>query len=203
MIGNGAVGLEHDVTSQESWSSVVAHIEDRFGRLDILVNNAGILIPGTIESTSLEDFRTHLAVHVEGTFLGCQSALPLMKKSGGGSIINMASVAALRGGGPYLAYTAAKGAILSMNRAVAAHCQDEGNLIRCNTLAPAAAETPMFLTSIGEAVREPNVPEGVLPLGAAMSPTDVAHLVVYLASDESRYITGGEFALDNGQIQRV
>ena len=143
----GGTAFAQDVRDEARWQEIVAEVERLHGRLDILVNNAGNVIFESIEDCSTENFRLHMAIHVEGTFFGCKFALPLMIKSGGGSIINMASSASLMGYGNIVAYTAAKGAIRAMTKSIAMHCQDQGYGIRCNALMPRSEEHTSELQS--------------------------------------------------------
>jgi 3(or 17)beta-hydroxysteroid dehydrogenase len=198
----GGHAFQHDVRDEQRWIEIIAEVERLHGRLDILVNNAGNVIFESIEDCSTEHFRLHMAIHVEGTFFGCKHALPLMIKSGGGSIINMASTASLMGYGNIVAYTAAKGAVRSMTKSIAMHCQDKGYGIRCNALMPGGIETPMVQAVSGRAGQELPVPEGALPADALGAPRDVANMVLYLASDESRFLTGNEIPIDNGLYAR-
>ncbi|GAA4759405.1 SDR family oxidoreductase [Sphingomonas daechungensis] len=199
-IGDQAIALRHDVASEEDWKSVLAEVERRFGGLNILVNNAGIVVVADPEETTLEQFRKVQAVMNEGVFLGCKYAIPLIVKSGGGSIINMSSTASHLGYPPFFAYSAAKGAVRSMTKSIAIHCQQKGYGIRCNSVHPASIETPMIQGAMGRPGQEQAVPEGVLPSGAIGAPKDVANLILYLASDESRFVTGSEILIDNGLI---
>jgi 3(or 17)beta-hydroxysteroid dehydrogenase len=198
----GGEALQHDVRFEDQWQRVLGHIEERHGRLDILVNNAGNVIFESIEDCSTENFRLQMAIHVEGTFFGCKYAIPLLRKSNSASIINMASAASLLGYSSIIAYTAAKGAIRSMTKSIAMHCQEKGYPIRCNVLMPGAIETPMVQAVSGRAGKEEPVPEGVLPKEALGAPKDVANAVLYLASDESRFLTGVEIPIDNGLFVR-
>ena len=202
-IGGDAMAL--DVTDEQQWQDVMQAVEERHGGLDILVNNAGNVIFETLEECSLEHFRLHLDIHVVGTFLGCKYALPLMKHrhkgngGGGSSIINMASTAALMGYGNIPAYTAAKGAISSMTRSIAVLCQDEGYGIRCNALAPGGIETPMVMGVSGRAGEDPmEIASGPLPMDALGDPRDVAGVVLFLASDDARFLNGLTIPVDNG-----
>lgn len=197
-IGQAAVGFAHDVSSEEGWKAAIAEVEQRFGGLNILVNNAGIVVVADPEETTLEQWRKVQSVMSEGVFLGCKYAIPLMARSGGGSIINMSSTASHLGYPPFFAYSAAKGAVRSLTKSVAIHCQQKGYKIRCNSVHPASIETPMVQGAMGRAGQEQEVPEGVLPAGSIGHPRDVANLVLYLASEESRFVTGAEFLIDNG-----
>lgn len=197
-IGEAAHPLAHDVTSEDGWKAAIGEAEERFGGLNILINNAGIVVVADPEETSLDQWRKVQSVMSEGVFLGCKAAIPLMARSGGGSIINMSSTASHLGYPLFFAYSAAKGAVRSLTKSVAVHCQQKGYGIRCNSVHPASIETPMVQGAMGRAGQEQQVPEGVLPAGAIGHPRDVANLILYLASDESRFVTGAEFVIDNG-----
>jgi len=194
--------LHLDVADESDWQSAYTAIERDHGGLDILVNNAGIVIPSNVEQTSLSDFRKQFAIHADGTFLGCHYGIPLMAKSGGGSIINMASVSAIQGYAAFFAYGAAKGAILSMTRSIALHCQDESNDIRCNVIMPGGIETPMIETVAQRPGQPMEIPDGILPFGALGAAKDVAQAVLYLASDESRFVSGTQIVIDNAATIR-
>lgn len=197
-IGNGAMALALDVADEAQWIGVMQQIEERFGRLDILVNNAGVVLSADVEDTTLEQFRWVNAIMTDGVFLGCKHAIPLMNKHDGGSIINMSSTGALLGYPIFFAYSAAKGAVRAMTKSVAVMCQEKGYRIRCNSVHPGAIETPMVQTAEGRLDRPREIPEGVLPPGTPGHPRDVAALVLFLASEESRFITGAELVIDNG-----
>ena len=197
-IGGASIALLLDVASEEGWQSVMAEIDGRFGRLDILVNNAGVVHMADFEECTLEHYRWVNAIMSDGVFLGCKHAVPLMNKNDGGSIINMSSTGALLGYPIFLAYSAAKGAVRSLTKSVAVACQVKGYKIRCNSVHPGSIETPMVQLAEGRVGDERAVDEGVLPPGANGSPNDVANLVLFLASDESRFVTGAEYVIDNG-----
>ncbi len=201
-IGAAATVHQLDVTSEQDWATVVEEAQRRWGRLDVLVNCAGIVLTGSIEDATLEQFRKVLAINLEGTFLGCKAAFPSMKKSGAGSIINLSSVAALIGAPPDIAaYSASKGGVAALTRSIAAHCLSNALEIRCNTICPGSIRTPMLLNALERAVGAERLDEAladmakVEPIGI---PDDVANMVVYLASDESRFINGAQFVLDKG-----
>lgn len=203
-IGPAASFIRHDVASAAEWQKVIDDVRARHGRLDILVNNAGVVILSTPESCTLDEFRFASAVMSEGVFLGCKYALPLLKESDSGSIINMSSTASHVGYPIFFAYSAAKGAVRAMTKSIAAHCQAEGYRVRCNSIHAGAIETPMVQSAQGRANDAPlEIPAtGVLPVGSLGAPSDVSNLVLYLASDESRFVNGAEFVIDNGLLAR-
>ena len=197
-LGPRAHFVEQDVAEEESWPALVDEVMRTHGRLDVLVNNAGIAPIGTVETTNTAMWRRTLAIHLDGTFFGCHYALPAMRDSGGGSIINMSSTAALVGIPPYFAYSAAKGGIRALSKSVAIHCKQTGNGIRCNSVHPGSIATPMVqgamhdLMGVDDLTEEKRVQFGV------GEPMDVAFMVLYLASDEAKHVNGAELVVDNG-----
>jgi len=192
--GGNATFRHHDVSSEREWKTVIEDIRDQHGRLDVLVNNAGLVQMATPEDCTLESFRLHNSVMNEGVFLGCKHALPLMRETGGGSIINMSSTASHLGYPIFFAYSAAKGAVRSMSKAVAVHCQMNGYNIRVNSLHPGAIDTPMIDQTSSELGIENK--SDLSPVGLG-EPEDVANVVLFLASDESRFVNGSEIVIDN------
>ncbi len=192
--------IRHDVRDESHWKAVIAQTVAQFGGLHVLVNNAGIVEFHTIEDTSLEEYRRLNAVMSEGTFLGCKYAIPAIARSGGGSIINMSSIAAIKGLSTIPSYSAAKGAILSLTRSVAIHCQEKGYNIRCNALLPGGHRTPM--TEAALALLPPDY-VGLDQIRKGQGePEDVANLVLFLASAESKRITGASIVIDQGETLR-
>jgi 3(or 17)beta-hydroxysteroid dehydrogenase len=198
-VGGNAVFMKLDVTDEANWQQVIARTVEKFGRLDILVNNAGVLAVGTIVDTTLESWRMINAVNSEGVFLGCKHAIPAMVESGGGSIINMSSVAAIHGQSFVAAYTASKGAVRALTKNVAMYCKEQKNGVRCNSIHPDGVATPMIVkVATGKDTASEEDIEKLRHVENICEPVDIANLVLYLASDESRYVTGAEMLVDNG-----
>jgi 3(or 17)beta-hydroxysteroid dehydrogenase len=190
-----------DVTDEAAWPRIVDDVVRTFGRLDILVNAAGIVVVADIEHTTLEQWRAVNAVNGDGVFLGCREAFRAMRAAGGGSIINVSSVAGLVGRGELAAYCASKGAVRLLTKSVALHGARNGANIRCNSVHPGVIDTPMF-DALAAAAPDPVAARkrfaGWNPQGRVGEVDDVAHLVVYLASDESKFVTGAELVVDGG-----
>ena len=192
--GGKATFMLLDVADEKQWQEIIASVRKEHGRLDVLVNNAGLVIMGGPEECSLEAFRKQNAVMSEGVFLGCKHALALMHESGGGSIINMSSTASHLGYPIFFAYSAAKGAVRAMSKALAIHCQMSGYQIRVNSLHPGAIDTPMIDQTTSELGLDNK--EDISPVGLGQ-PEDVANVVLFLASDESKFVNGTEILIDN------
>jgi 3(or 17)beta-hydroxysteroid dehydrogenase len=192
--------LEQDVTDPKRWGEVIAHVEATYGRLDVLVNNAAVTVFGSIADVSYEDFRRCYTVDVDSIFLGCKAALPLMSKTGG-SIINFSSAAAINASADLVAYNSAKAAIPMLTKSVALYCAREKNGVRVNAVLPGTIMTPN-VRSVIDGTPNPAETEELFslaqPVGHMGEPDDAAHLVVYLASDESKFATGAAFAVDGG-----
>ena len=194
--GGRAVFIELDVTSEQSWGMVMGAVEEQTGRLDILVNNAGINIRETIEVMKAEQFDSMLAVNVKGPFLGCKFAIPLLRKGGGGSIINMSSVCGLIGHRYTTeAYTVTKGAVTLLTKTVAVRYAKDN--IRCNSLHPSTADTPLTQIILQDPVKRQER-LGEVPLGRLVSMTDIANAALFLASDEASFINGVALPVDGG-----
>lgn len=191
-LGGAAIFCLHDVGDENAWIEVVSRAEQLFGGLDILVNNAGVMEPGDVENVTAAVHQRTMRVHVDGTLWGCKHALPLMVRSGGGSIINMSSVASMRGAGHVISYCAAKGAIEAMTRAVSDHCKLRQNGVRANSIHPAGMVTPM----VADFFDTLNL-EGAIDDPALGQPEDVAAAALFLASDDSRFMSGQRIVVDN------
>ena len=203
--GNHAQFLAHDVTSEQDWISVIEQTVREHNGLHILVNNAGIGIAGSIVEMSLEDWQRQQAINLDGVFLGVKHAIPAMRNSGSGSIINMSSVAGLKGAASLSAYNATKGGVRLFTKGVALECAEARWPIRVNSVHPGIIDTPIWtkvnpeLFSEGEnAVDVEAMAEQGVPTGEVGYPRDIANGVLFLASDEASYITGTELVIDGG-----
>lgn len=199
--GNGtAFGFQHDVTDQERWKTVVQEAHDAMGGLNVLVNNAGIGSLGSVEDEDYEMFRKVQAVDVDSIFLGCKYAIPLMRDHGLGSIINISSIAGIVASGNYVSYNTAKAAVRHLSKSVALHCAKTGGQIRSNSVHPVFINTPI-LDEMKNMFGEDAALEKLgrqIPLGKVGEPDDIAYAVLYLASDESKLVTGAELKVDGG-----
>lgn len=194
-----------DVTDEAAWIALVDETVSLFGRLDILVNAAGIAVWGDIEKVTLQQWRLQHAVNADGTFLGCQNAVRVMKTTGGGSIINLSSVAGLVADPNTPAYCSSKGAVRLLTKSVALHAARCGYNIRCNSVHPSFIDTPMvqaLITRSEEPEKMKKLLENAAPLRRIGEVDDVAYLVLYLASEEAKFVTGAEMVVDGGLTAR-
>ena len=193
--------VHHDVTSEADWAAAVAAALGAFGRLDVLVNNAGVVTIGDVERTTLEEWRFVHAVNLDGTFLGCKYGIPLLRQSGGGSIINMSSIAGIVGVHNLAAYCSSKAAVRLLTKSVALRCARRGDNIRCNSIHPVYADTPLVQRMV-DGAPDPAASRaaltGMVPLGRLAAPEEIADMALFLASDDSRFVTGAEFVIDGG-----
>jgi NAD(P)-dependent dehydrogenase (short-subunit alcohol dehydrogenase family) len=214
--GGDAMYLNHNVTDEDAWIRVIGEIKSCYGKLHVLVNNAGIAIAGPVTEMSLADWRRQQAINLDGVFLGTKHALPLMRESGGGSIINMSSLAGLKGSAGLAGYCATKGGVRLFTKAVAMECAAAKDKVRVNSVHPGIIETPIW-GAIAEgmpgevlsaAASRANAPDldalssMIVPMGVKGLPEDIAEGVLYLASDASRYVTGTELVIDGGLSTR-
>ena len=194
-LGDDATFLQHDVSSEANWTDISAFVQRRFGRMDILVNNAGAFASDTLIDTSLETFERMIRINQIGVFLGMRAVSTAMIEQGGGSIVNISSIAGLRGTKGMFSYAASKWAIRGMSRCAAAELAHFH--VRVNSVHPGLIETKMVnnLTDI-----ELETMKSRLPLGRIGAPADVATAVAFLGSDESSYMTGAEIVVDGGTL---
>lgn len=201
--GGKAAFVRHDVAEEGEWRSVIAVALDRFSRLDILVNNAGVALSASVEDTSLEQWRWLQSINSEGVFIGTQQAIAAMKQTGGGSIINLSSIEGLIGDPNLAAYNASKGAVRIFTKSAALHCAKAGYGIRVNSVHPGYIWTPMVESYLA-AQDDPEAAKAAIaalhPVGRLGEPDDIAYGVLYLASDESKFVTGAELVIDGGYI---
>jgi 3(or 17)beta-hydroxysteroid dehydrogenase len=195
-IGADSIALQHDVTSEPGWQAIMDATIRQFGRLDVLVNNAGILLVGDVVHTSLEDWKRVQAVNGDGVFLGCKLAVPLMEKSGGGSIINISSNSANMAISTFCAYSASKGLVRSLTKSTAAYCRERGKSVRCNSVHPKGVATRM-ITSMFDGIDDEKI-RGQL-MSKLCGPEDIAPMLLFLASDDSKLANGAEFTIDEAE----
>lgn len=206
------LGADHtflvlDVGDERAWIDARAHLQERYGRLDVLVNNAGIVLPPQpVTGIGLADWRRLMAVNVDGVFLGTKHMLPLMRESGGGSIVNVSSIAGIRPSANASAYAASKGAVRLFTKAVALECAAARDGVRVNSIHPGMVETPIWDDLIPRSAKGP-ARETVLdalasrevPIGRLGQAEEIAAGILWLAGDESSYMTGAELVLDGGR----
>jgi NAD(P)-dependent dehydrogenase (short-subunit alcohol dehydrogenase family) len=182
-----------DVTAPEDWAAAVHAAEERFGRLDILVNNAGVVRVRSIVDETDEGWQSTMQVNATGVFYGMRAAIPTLRRAGGGSIINVASIYGPVGAPGYVAYTASKGAVIAMTKVAALEHAHER--IRVNAICPGPVRSPM-------SEQEGDASVGITPLRRRAEPDEIAAAVAFLASDDASYMTGAELAVDGGYLAR-
>ncbi len=195
-----AIAIEQDVTEEAGWRRVLDKVRSGFGGLHILVNNAGIGSIASVEDESLENWRHVHAVDLDSVFLGCKYGVPLIAESGGGSIINISSISGVIAGHNLAAYNSAKAGVRHLSKSVALHCARSGNNVRCNSVHPVFVDTPILDGMAKDGDRQSALQKlsRQIPLGRIGQPDDVAYAVLYLASDESAFVTGTEIRVDGG-----
>jgi 3(or 17)beta-hydroxysteroid dehydrogenase len=197
--GGKALFVHHDVSKEDQWISVIDGTLKNFGQLDALVNNAGIAITANVEELSFADWRKLMSVNLDGVFLGVKHGIRAMKQSGrGGSIIHLSSVEGLVGDPDLPAYNASKGGVRLLTKSAALHCAKTGTGIRVNSIHPGYIWTPMVQAGPGDAEARRRALVALHPCGHLGEPDDIAWGVVYLASDESKFIIGSELVIDGG-----
>ena len=206
--GGEAAFLEHDVTSEEAWIGIIDTVRKRHGKVDVLINNAGIGMTGLAHEMEYSVWRKMMAVNVDGVFLGTKHALPLMREAGKGNIINVSSVAGIRSTANFSCYCATKAAVRSFTKSVVLECAEAKDGIRVNSIHPGIISTAIWDTLVGtsedEASEMPRdtVLSGMTSTGVPMGRTgtiqEIVNGMLFLASDESSYMTGAELVLDGG-----
>jgi 3(or 17)beta-hydroxysteroid dehydrogenase len=194
-----------DVRDEAGWAQLTASILERHDRLDVLVNGAGVALNASIEDTSLADFRRIYEVNVEGVFLGCKAAIAAMKRRRAGVIVNISSVAGMRGVAKLAAYNAAKGAVRLLTKSVALHCAEKDYGIRCLSVHPSHIDTPMVrreIAAAGDPARMLALFERISPMKRMGKPEEVAATILFLASDEASFVNGAEIPIDGGTLAR-
>ena len=189
-----------DVTSKDQWQTVIKNIKEDIGSLNILVNNAGMGGGGDVESTDIELWDLVHKVNLDSVFMGCKYSLPLMRDSGDGSIINISSMSGIVASHNTSAYNSSKAAVRHLSKSVALHCAKSTNLVRCNSIHPVFTRTAMVQSMIDSAP-ERNIEQKLIqqiPIRKLAEPIDIANAAVFLASDESSFITGTELIVDGG-----
>lgn len=197
----GAIYRHLDVTSETDWAETMKAVSSQCGRLDILVNNAGITLMGNIDQMDLAGFRRTLDVDLVGTFLGCKLVLPLMRAAGGGSMINISSIAGLQASANLVAYNAAKAGVTLMTKSIALHCAEQRTGIRVNSIHPGVIRTAMLDKVMAQVPNPDELMAGFVathPVGHIGEPDDIAEMVLYLASARSGFITGATMVVDGG-----
>lgn len=199
--GGEAFPLALDVSEEADWRRIINATVERFGGLDILVNNAGIAFAAGLEETTTEQWRRIMAVNVDSVFFGCKFALPAMRESGGGAIVNISSILGLVGSPVQAAYSATKGAVRLFTKGVALECAEAGWNIRVNSVHPAYIRTPMverYAETWGSLKKGLEALGDLHPIGRVGEAEEVANAVLYLASDEAKFVTGAELLIDGG-----
>lgn len=203
--GGEAVFVRHDVASEADWRWAIDTAQSRFGGLDILINNAGVVLSADVEATSLEQWRWLQSINLDGVFMGTQQAIAVMKKRGGGAIVNISSIEGLIGDPKLAAYNASKGGVRIFTKSAALHCAKSGYNIRVNSVHPGYIWTPMvegYLSTQENPAAAKAAVAALHPVGHLGEPDDIAYGVLYLASDESKFVTGSELVIDGGYTAR-
>jgi 3(or 17)beta-hydroxysteroid dehydrogenase len=206
-LGERAMFVRLDVTDETAWRDAVKAVVERFGPLTTVVNSAGVSVPANIEQETLEGFRRTVAINLEGVFLGCKMGVEALKSGTGGAIVNLASTLGAKAGAIFPAYSASKGGVRMLTRAVALHCAEQGYDIRVNAVLPGAIHTEMVegYIAAGEAAGATRdaVIRGfaqVHPMKRLGRPAEPASAIVFLASDEASFITGADLPVDGGYL---
>lgn len=206
-LGDSALFVPLDVTSDSSWADAVSRAWGHFGGLTTIVNSAGVSIPANIEQETLEGFRRTLAINLDGTFLGCKHGVAALKSVKGAAIVNVASTLGARAGAIFPAYSSSKGGVRMLTRAVALHCAEQGYDIRVNDIMPGAIHTEMVEGYVAAGIAAGGTREAVIqgfasvhPMKRLGRPEETANAIAFLASDEAGYITGADLPVDGGYL---
>lgn len=199
--GGEILTIVHDVTQEDVWIEVFAKAERKFGGIDVLVNNAGIYIISLVTEISLETWNKLMAINVTAVFLGAKHVIPYLSKRGGGSIINLSSIAGLAGAPGHALYGASKGAVRIMTKDLAAELAPKN--IRVNSVHPGYVKTAMASYASKSSGTSADVLERTVPLGRLAEPADVANMILFLAAEESSYLSGCEYIVDGAQTQTM
>lgn len=199
--GGTAIFLEQDVGDESAWRRVIDQVVGRFGRLHVVVNNAGLGIGGDVEHATLDDWRRLMRVNLDGVFLGTKYGVQTIRQFGGGSIVNLSSIEGLVGDPNLAAYNSSKGGVRLLTKSAALYCAKAGYNIRVNSVHPGYVWTPMvehYLQAAGDVESGRRMLNAMHPVGHIGEPIDIAYGVLYLASDESKFVTGAELVIDGG-----
>ena len=192
--------MTHDVANEDSWINVIENTENHFGKINVLVNSAGISLGADVVSTDFEIWKKVHQVNLDSVFLGCKYVVPIMSKSGQGSIINLSSISGIVAGWNTAAYNSSKAGVRLLSKSVALYCAKKGYDVRCNSVHPAFVDTPI-LDPLKQAFGEENAVAKLsrqIPMNKIGDTDDVSYAILYLASDESKFMTGTEIVLDGG-----
>jgi len=199
--GGDAIFINHDVSDESGWEHVVKLAVERYKKVDVLVNNAGVALAKDVEHTTLAEWRWLMSINLDGVFLGTKHAILLAMKAAGGSIVNLSSIEGLVGDPNLAAYNASKGGVRLLTKSAALYCAKSGYNIRVNSVHPGYIWTPMvenFLKSQGDVAEGRKALDSLHPIGHVGEPDDIAYGVLYLASDEAKFVTGTELVIDGG-----
>lgn len=199
--GGDAVFVEHNVADESQWDNVMKVVVQRFKKLDVLVNNAGVALAKDVEHTTLEEWRRLMSINLDGVFLGTKHAIQTMKTARSGSIVNLSSIEGLVGDPNLAAYNASKGGVRLLTKSAALYCAKAGYNIRVNSVHPGYIWTPMvenYLKAQGDVAQGRKLLDSLHPIGHVGEPDDIAYGVLYLASDEAKFVTGTELVIDGG-----
>ena len=199
--GGAAMFIEQDVGDEAQWRRVIDAVVGRFDRLDVVVNNAGLGIGGDVEHATLDDWHRLMRVNLDGVFLGTKYGVQTLRRFGGGSIVNLSSIEGLVGDPNLAAYNSSKGGVRLLTKSAALYCAKAGYNIRVNSVHPGYIWTPMvenYLKTSGDVEGGRRALNAMHPVGHIGEPNDIAYGVIYLASDESKFMTGAELVIDGG-----